>query len=100
MSFIDFESYFKQSLTSASSFDMIQTYPNPANNIIYLEANDFITDNSIIYIYSSDGKLVGEQTCSGDDIEKIDVSNLQNGMYLITVKGSDVNKNGVFIISE
>jgi hypothetical protein len=56
----------------------VSLYPNPANNKIFLNI-----ETEFYQIYSSDGRLIqaGE---AGTDYS-IDVSNLQNGIYLLTL---------------
>jgi hypothetical protein len=59
----------------------VNIYPNPVRNILYVEN----VRNSIIKLYDLSGRLVFETTASSDN-EKVDVSNLKQGIYLLHVK--------------
>lgn len=71
---------------SFSSFQDFTMYPNPASSILNIQTEELIKQ---IEIYTLEGKLVKDSTEN-----KIDVSNLQSGFYL--VKATTVeNKIGV-----
>jgi uncharacterized delta-60 repeat protein len=71
----------EQSL-STTSFDAANTfiiYPNPVQDVLHLQANNF-TSIKAVKIYDLQGKVVLEDTN-----DTINVSNLSNGLYIIKV---------------
>jgi hypothetical protein len=76
--------------------DGFNFYPNPAQDILYLEVEKF-EDLHIqeVSIYNAFGQIVRTIDLSelSADITKIDISNLENGMYFMVVKdqGGTIN---------
>lgn len=76
--------------------DGFSFYPNPANDVLYLEVEKF-EDLHIqeATIYNSFGQIVQTKDLSelSSDITGIDISHLENGMYIIVVKdqGGTIN---------
>lgn len=64
--------------------DIISIYPNPVSDILYVSLK--FTKNEKVQIYNMEGRLVLESTI-GKEENKINVSNLETGDYLITIKG-------------
>ncbi|MCX6208500.1 MAG: T9SS type A sorting domain-containing protein [Bacteroidetes bacterium] len=71
-------------------------YPNPAKNIINIKSNSIHTDGKII-ITDLIGKTVLQQTLSIDN-NRIDVSSLAKGMYLINIVTSNTNQTQKIIV--
>jgi len=64
-----------------TSYDAIRIYPNPANETLYIDgANDLR-----IVIFSMDGKVLIDKLNS----ERIDVRDLADGVYILSVIDSD-----------
>ena len=62
----------------------ISIYPNPTNNVFYIQANgDYkIGKNDKYEIYSVSGQLISSDKISSS-LTSIDISNLSNGMYVV-----------------
>ena len=60
-------------------------YPNPANNTIWLDKNTVVPANSKFNVHNTWGNIV----LSGNMNGSIDVSHLSEGIYFITVFGSN-----------
>jgi hypothetical protein len=58
----------------------IQVYPNPANNILYIDSEERI---SRIVVYSITGEMIKE--ISQLEISMIDVSDLKTGVYVLSL---------------
>ncbi len=76
------------------SAGVLAVYPNPATNMVYveLEAN---TQTQSVKIYDFTGRLVMEQPVNAATSVKMDISSLNNGMYLLqvsTAKGISTHK--------
>jgi|GEM_PF-1401629 len=73
----------KQKLVSVPSHgaaSSLSIYPNPANGTVYVDAKV----GSVVTIYNITGKLVVRKVTSSSS-ERIDVSGLASGLYLINV---------------
>ncbi|MGE0019028.1 MAG: glycosyl hydrolase family 18 protein [Draconibacterium sp.] len=71
----------------------IKIYPNPANNTLYIESIQAF-QNPLIRIFSINGSLLKTNTfvLTQQTITKIDISGLENGIYVCSV----ADKNGEF----
>ena len=63
----------------------ITVYPNPSNGMFYLEIKDLTNEHINIEILSAEGKLVYKDEFIYNDREKIDISSLPTGMYIIKI---------------
>jgi ASPIC and UnbV/Secretion system C-terminal sorting domain/FG-GAP-like repeat len=75
----------------------ISIYPNPSSSFIQINNSDS-AEISIISIYDSLGKLVKEFTNTTDN--KIDISTLSNGIYILNIETKDGNVFSEKIIKE
>jgi hypothetical protein len=65
-------------------------YPNPANDIITISCTSIKNDEAVISLYNIQGKLMLQQRLNQDKTE-IDISNLAEGLYIVTVIGHDIS---------
>lgn len=65
----------------------LSIYPNPTSGVINVEGLDPAV-SSTIAIYNSVGKMVLSQQITSE-IEKMDMANLPNGLYIIQVQNKD-----------
>jgi hypothetical protein len=80
--------YTPSGLNNNNEIKIINTFPNPASNYITINYN--ISENSILNIYDSYGKLVFVQTLNyAKQSEKIDISSLVPGTYFYHIKDSN-----------
>jgi choice-of-anchor B domain-containing protein len=70
----------------------IKIYPNPANDYLYINH----VNNPKIIIYDSTGRLVHSMNRTGDYL-RIDVSDLQRGIYFISIMDRNNSINTKFI---
>jgi pimeloyl-ACP methyl ester carboxylesterase len=61
----------------------IQVYPNPANNVLFI---DGLTENIKLAMYEITGKLIIIKKIANN---QFDISHLQSGMYLVKVETSE-----------
>jgi hypothetical protein len=71
---------------SADFMDEIDIYPNPANDVLYISSNE--EDDLEILIYDVKGQMIQKVTFQPGS-EKIDISKLENGIYLINIQVDD-----------
>lgn len=62
-------------------------FPNPASNYITLNMEQTITPNAYVNVYNVLGKLVSSERLIQRN-QKIDVSNLNNGIYFVETRSS------------
>jgi len=75
------------------SNNSVSLFPNPVTNELTINN---IRKNSIIAIYDLNGRLLINKIAKSP-IEKIDVSSLSNGVYLIKVTDKKTNKTNKFV---
>ena len=65
----------------------LKVYPNPANNFITVESNLFLGEDSEIKLYDLVGNLVLNHKVDNSDFDpqRIDVSGLSEGTYIVSV---------------
>lgn len=62
------------------SFQKIGLYPNPANNVVHLKAQDYTHLEA--YIYNTSGQLVAQFS----NTISMDISNLKSGIYHVLIR--------------
>ena len=68
-----------------SNYLDVDIYPNPSSdNITIMTSRKF---NGLVQVYSSDGKIQLESEIMFDRNVNFDVSNLKNGIYILSLKG-------------
>lgn len=72
----------EETILSTAKFTKENTsiYPNPATNYFNVDAKDDKVQN--IKLYSQDGKIVLETS----NTKKINISNLENGVYIVSIE--------------
>jgi hypothetical protein len=78
-------------IAEASSIQNINLFPNPANDIVTIHLNSESTFASSINIYNSIGALVKSESLnfnSGNNLQTLDVSHLNSGLYFIEITGN------------
>ena len=65
----------------------IKVYPNPVSDMLFIEADDV----DEITVVNSVGQVVMEQKVSSDSMIKLNVSNLQEGIYFVKI-GTRITK--------
>jgi|TARA_B110001469_G_scaffold119895_1_gene127891 hypothetical protein len=74
----------------------LSIYPNPANTIVYLQANLENTDYATIQLVNTLGQITGTYTLNNNEELQIDVSELASGIYVCKL----VAINGKIIATE
>ncbi|MBK9731689.1 MAG: T9SS type A sorting domain-containing protein [Chitinophagaceae bacterium] len=72
-------------------------YPNPTSNFIVLEHHAMLNEKSIVRIVDLSGRTLLEQVWNNStDRQTMDVSSLNNGMYLVILKDGPEQITGKF----
>lgn len=76
----------------ATANTTIRCYPNPAKNVLYVHHdNEPITN---LLLWDMTGRMVLEQEVSRTDkISKVNIEQLESGLYLLQVRGLDIEKS-------
>lgn len=74
------------SINEVSLEDYFSIYPNPANDFIIINNTDWIKNKTL---YSITGQFIKQE---GNQNEKIDISNLQQGVYLLEIETTNNQK--------
>lgn len=89
------EVLFESNCSSITSEETIESnslniYPNPAEDMLFIEG---LKENTLICIYNSKGQLIQSQTSSN----RIEIENLESGLYIIQFENESTLKNIRFI---
>ena len=90
---VDFNGSFEVSEPVAVNFrgalvNIINVYPNPANEITTIQINANENDRGVLQIFSFSGALVWQtamNTIDGVNAYKLDLKDLKAGQYIITI---------------
>jgi len=72
-------------------------YPNPATSQINIVLNENVK-NSTLHIFDINGKTISSQTLINQNTASIDLSNLNKGIYFITIDADGVKSSKKFIV--
>jgi arylsulfate sulfotransferase len=79
----------------------IQLYPNPVGNLLTVQLNNQIAGKAVIQIVDVTGKIVRSQEINGSvQIINIDVADLANGLYTLSINGADNLTSKHFVVSK
>ena len=85
------------SITEVQDLNAVNIYPNPATSNISIDLTT-VKENVILRIYDLTGKVVLEKTNqTGGNVEHLEISNLSNGLYFITLDNGVTNVTKKFI---
>jgi hypothetical protein len=63
-------------------------YPNPTNSILNIEIKNELS-NGTVEVYDMLGKQIFKLTITSNNVSKIDVSNWNNGLYLVKISSDE-----------
>jgi hypothetical protein len=84
----EFQYTTENSIDEVIASSEIQVYPNPAGNILNISSDEPLISAEV---YSQTGKLLLKEMML-NDVNTIDISGLQSGMYFVMIQNSDVSK--------
>lgn len=91
---VDFEEVFDEEdaiieeKSSALYGSKIQLYPNPNSGEIFVDCSNITTENCFIYLYDLTGKIVFSSDLDSNELNKIDISGISNGLFIAQVKSN------------
>lgn len=63
----------------------VNVYPNPTDEILFIELNDDDFKQAFINVYNSHGHLITNKTINNLDINTINASNFTSGIYFVEI---------------
>ncbi len=63
----------------------VSTYPNPFTEFITFESEEFISNDALVQVFSTTGQLVKSQSFYKQRKIQLNLSDLQNGCYLVQI---------------
>ncbi|MCF8464618.1 MAG: T9SS type A sorting domain-containing protein [Flavobacteriales bacterium] len=70
--------------------EMLKVYPNPANDVFTLSKETLNIEDGLVQIHSMAGVLMLSEQLQKDE-QRIDVSKLANGCYVVSVVGTEIH---------
>lgn len=68
---------------------MVNVYPNPAMNKIFVDLQNVDFGNATLEIYSLEGKLLLKQSVATNSVSEIDLQSLPSGMFMLKIRDKD-----------
>ena len=94
-------SYFKRKslgIKDSSSIPVtFNIYPNPATDILNIQSKENLPENTSLTIFDISGKQVFSRRAENSNINQINVSNLSSGVYILQIKGNNIDQAFKFI---
>jgi hypothetical protein len=82
------------SFTAPAELNQMQIFPNPSSDFIQVQG-DFEFP-SVMRIYNMTGRQIREERLESGD-QQVDVSGLQEGLYIVRMSGKNYNRTASFI---
>ena len=76
------------SIRSTREQEVLQVYPNPAKNVLYLDLDLPDVDVVTLEIQHTNGQQLFQKIVPKNQLAELDISDLPSGFFTITVKGS------------
>lgn len=83
-----------------ASYNTFNVNPNPANGNYITINGDFFSENAICNIYNIMGQLVTTKKVETSASFQINISDLQNGVYIVEILGSERTYKSKLVISK
>ncbi|MDX9790379.1 MAG: T9SS type A sorting domain-containing protein [Candidatus Kapaibacterium sp.] len=88
------------SIDNDLKYRISEIYPNPSSDLINIEFDDDVQSNLTASIYDISGNLMySTDIVSGTTIKSMDVTNLQNGTYYLSIRKGNLLRNMKFTVS-
>jgi hypothetical protein len=75
----------------------LKVYPNPVNNVLIIQLDDFGKTKSSIEILSVNGKVLSTQNVTGMQTVRLDLGHLERGIYICRFRNSETTKTAKIV---
>jgi len=95
----NFLNYFTTESVSNYIFNEIKfnIYPNPTTDILNIQYKENVPENTSLTIYDVSGKQVLNKLAENSNLNQINLSNLNSGVYILQIEGSNISQSFKFI---
>jgi hypothetical protein len=69
-----------------SSESVVNVYPNPAMNKVFVDLQNFDSGNVTLELFSMEGRLLLEQSVVPNSVSEIDLQSLSSGMFVLKIR--------------
>jgi len=94
-----FISYFTTKPLSDDAFKKLNVsiYPNPTTDILNIQTEENLPENTTAIVYDVTGKRVLNEPLQNSNLNNINVSNLNSGVYILQINGNRIDQTFKFI---
>ena len=85
-----------ENLNAAEPFNL---FPNPAQNEILIESF-LTTDKTVFEIYNSSGQVIRKNLISANQITRISIEDLSDGLYFLVIRNGDQEYRKKFLVQK
>jgi len=75
----------------------VSVYPNPTTNILNIQTEEILPNNTTAIIYDVTGKRVLNIPLQNSNLNNVNVTNLSSGVYILQINGEKINQGFKFI---
>ncbi len=79
-----------QTKTIAASQATVKAYPNPTTDAVNLDLTQLADSEVKVGVYALDGRLVKTLSLTGGKVQRLDLTDVAVGTYLVKVAGDDI----------
>lgn len=87
-----------QQASASAQSQIFKVYPNPANEVAYLEFFEKTAGETQVSILDISGKMVSQKTVSDADNVEINVADLPAGVYLVNVSNANRQESRKLVV--
>jgi len=85
------------STTNTAVQSQFKIYPNPVQETVYIQATEPLTEDTQIAVFDVAGKRVLSMQAKATDLNQLNVSSLNSGVYILQLHSPTVNQSFKFI---
>jgi len=85
--------------TSSNSFNILKVYPNPSKGIININLGENLAGETTYVLYDVQGRIVMNKK-SNATVETLNVENVSNGVYLLSIENGAAKTTQKIIINK
>jgi hypothetical protein len=78
----------------------ISVYPNPTSNFLTIDVSFIELNNSEVSIFDMNGRVVLQPNIAVNAVNRLDVSHLENGIYVLDIQGAVAHYVSRFIVNK
>jgi hypothetical protein len=72
-----------------SSKSVVDVYPNPSINKVFIDLQNFNFENATLEIFSLEGRMLLKQSVATNTVSEIDLQSLPSGMFVLKIRDNN-----------